>query len=218
MRLHRVRRNLATKPPLQCRGHRFDPWSGELTYHKTQYSKKKKEREREERWSYGKGLPFHGGKIKDHKGWEGSLLPCLSLAWLCLHTGHHNAPLSFNSFYRFRPFLSKLHSRLYNYHPSSISSQASPCSPLASLCLFSKPSTYYLYFPSVVEAKAGWNLSTQFFPPSTTLYFTMKVSVKRLERFTHLMSAFKLHLSNEMYTLEPVFHLAGECSGCFSVY
>lgn len=66
-------------------------------------------------------------------------------------------------------------------------------------------------------SKAG-NLMTQFFPPSTTLYFTMKVSVKRLERFTHLMSAFKLHLSNEMYTLETVFHLAGECFSCFSIY
>lgn len=117
---------------------------------------KKREKEREERWTYGKGLLFHGGEITDHKGWEGSRLPCLSLAWLCLHTGHHTAQLSFNSFYRLRPFLSKLHSRLYNYHPSSISSQASPCSPLASLCLFSKPSTYYLYFPSVVETKAGF--------------------------------------------------------------
>lgn len=46
----------------------------------------------------------------------------------------------------------------------------------------------------------------------------MKVPVKRLERFTHLMLAFKLHLSNEMHTLETVFPLAGECFGYFSIY
>lgn len=135
-----------------------------------------------------------------------------------VYARHHPAQVSFNFFYRFRSFLSKLHSRLYNYNPTSISSQALPCSLLASLCLFSKSSTYYLYFPSVVEAKAGWNLTIQFFLPSTALYFTMKVPVKRLERSTHLMLAFKLHLSNEMYTLEPVFPLAGECFGCFSIY
>ena len=29
MKLQRVRHNLATKPPVQFRGHMFDPWSGD---------------------------------------------------------------------------------------------------------------------------------------------------------------------------------------------
>ena len=67
MRLHRVRRNLATKPPLQCRGHRFDPWSGELTYHKTQYSKKKK-REREKKdGAMERDFLFMGVRLKTTK-------------------------------------------------------------------------------------------------------------------------------------------------------
>ena len=63
------------------------------------------------------------------------------------------------------------------------------------LCVFSPTFHILSVFPLSCRSQSWMKSYDSVFLPSTALYFTMKVSVKRLEWFIHLMSAFELHLS-----------------------